>query len=337
MGLLDKVEKDKLKKKTKEVPKVEYAVIKKHVEKHIKEQENKNVKKPTVHFVNNRVETHRPEGTLERLKEQVPRKQANKKGIDFSEIKAEIEAELKGKRGEEETQPKVYKNRVPTGIPGLDEVMSGGFRRNTAILVVGGAGSGKTIFAMQSLVNGIDMCNESGVYISFEQTEKEILEDMKDFNWNLEDKIKKKKLVILNYTPEQVEKVLKAGGGTARDVIESIKAKRVFIDSLTAFTLLHDNALAQRKACISLFKAIKKWNCTALLLAEYEQSPDAHKSTIEEFEVDGVIILYNIRTGDARQRALEIFKMRGMQHSAKIFPMAISNEGIKIYPKETVF
>ena len=74
-----------------------------------------------------------------------------------------------------------------------------------------------------------------------------------------------------------------------------------------------------------------------MLLSEQEGNPERHSPTIEEFEVDGVILIYNIRKGDVRERALEIFKIRGSKHSAKIFPMTITNQGVVIYPEETLF
>jgi len=333
MGLLDKAEK-------KGLADIDISKIKKHVEKAIKKSENK-VEEPKVQLKDNKIHVLRPEGALKEIKQQAkaePKEEKKEVKPDFSSlksIKAAIEAKLKRKPSQSATTP--AKNRISTGIPGLDEVTNGGFRRGTVNLIAGGPGSGKTIFGMQFLMNGIDKYDEPGVYISFEQNEKELFEDMNSFGWNLEEKIKNKKLVILSYSPEQVEKVLKTGGGTVRDVIESISAKRVVIDSLTAFTLLHENQLEQRKACLDLFKAIKRWNCSALLLAEHEGNPELHSPTVEEFEVDAVILIYNIRKGDVRERALEIFKMRATKHSAKIFPMTITNDGMMIYPDQTVF
>ncbi len=334
MGLLDKAEK---KKRPAGVSK---DGIKDHIEEKISLQESGDVDKPTVIINDNKIQVLRPEGTLEGLKGQEDQNGASHKymagDVDFRKIKAEIEAEVRGDFGRR-SPGAVIKDRVATGIPGLDDVMGGGLRSNSVNLVAGGAGSGKTILGMQFLVNGIESYGQSGIYISFEQTEKEILEDMKGFDWQLDNKIKDKKLVILTYTPDQVENVLRVGGGTVRDTIESINAKRVVIDSLSAFTLLHEDALAQRKACIELFESIKKWSCTALLLSEQDENPDTHRSTVEEFEVDSVILLYNLRKGDSRERALEIFKMRGSKHSAKIFPMTISDTGIRTFPDQTVF
>ena len=64
---------------------------------------------------------------------------------------------------------------------------------------------------------------------------------------------------------------------------------------------------------------------------------EKHHSTVVEFEVDGVVLLYNIRKGDIRERSLEVFKMRGTQHSAKIYPMKINEDGIMVFPDESVF
>ena len=326
MGLLDKAEKKVSAKKVKSSPKKR----KKHAKKKVKKKSQ--VQKPR---------SAQPKKAVRKKK--LPRKQPkvmeedNGLGIDMEAIRSEVSGELSGKRASKPKTPS-SKGRISTGIPGLDEVMDGGFRERTVNLVAGGPGSGKSIFTMQFLVNGIDGSDEPGVYVSFEQTEQELLDDMRSFGWDLDEKVKNKKLVIMSYTPEQVEKVLSTGGGTIRDTIESIDAKRVVIDSLTAFTLLHESELAKRKACFTLFEAIRKWGCTALLIEERVHDPDSSDDvTVEDFEVDGVLVLYNIRRSDVRERALEIFKMRATRHSNKIFPMTINEEGVNIYPEETIF
>ena len=109
-------------------------------------------------------------------------------------------------------------DRIGTGIAGLDDVTEGGFRRNSINLIGGGAGSGKSIFCMQFLVDGIENNNEHGIYISFEENKDKVLEDFRRFGWDLEKKIADGKLIILTYTPEQVAKVLEQGGGSVVDV-----------------------------------------------------------------------------------------------------------------------
>lgn len=258
-------------------------------------------------------------------------KKSNK--INFAKVKKQIEEKLEDKS----STKLVPHERVATGVPGLDEVIEGGLVKDSSVLVGGGAGSGKTIFCMQFLINGIDQYNEPGIFISFEQSPEEIISDFQRFNWGIEKKIKQKKLALLHFSPEEVNKFLESGGGIVRDTIESIDAKRIVLDSLTAFTLLFKTDLGTRKAVLQLFESMAKWGVTTLLTSEQEPDPEKHSSTIMEFEVDGVILLYNLRKGDVRERSIEIFKMRSTQHSAKIFPMKIEESGITIFPEETIF
>ncbi len=211
--------------------------------------------------------------------------------------------------------------------------MDGGFRSGTINLIGGGAGSGKSIFCMQFLIEGIEKFGENGIYISFEEDQEKILDDFKPFGWDLEKKIKDKKLVILYYTPQQVEKVVEAGGGIVRDTIESINAKRLVVDSLTAFTLLHETELARRRAMLGLFDNARKWGVTALMTSQQEQDPTTHLSSVLEFETDAVILLYNIRSGSSRQRSIEIFKMRGSAHALSIFPLDINGHRMSVAGK----
>src|SRR3989344_8656194 len=189
--------------------------------------------------------------------------------------------------------PTTSYERIKLGFDVLDDALEGGFLKGTVNLVGGGAGSGKSIFSMQYLINGIEKYNEPGVYVSFEESESRILHSFSRFKWNLQQKIKDKKLIILGYNPEQIEKVTQLGGGPLVDTIQSINAKRIVFDSINAFMQLHPDPLAQRKASTKLFEAIRNWGVTALMTAEQEPDPLNHLSSILEYTVDSVILLYN--------------------------------------------
>ena len=156
-------------------------------------------------------------------------------------------------------------------------------------------------------------------------------------NKELKEKIESNKLAILAYTPAQIEKILLEGGGILESVIKEINPKRIVFDSLSAFSMLHREGLAQRAACMSLFQNIKRWDCTALFVAEHETDPDEHDPLTEEFEVDSVILLYSIRKGNIRTRALEVLKMRSTNYPLQIFPMTIDNEGLSVHRDKLVF
>ncbi|MFH1316031.1 MAG: ATPase domain-containing protein [Candidatus Woesearchaeota archaeon] len=281
---------------------------------------------------------------------------SNSSANEADKIKAAIQKELKQKKEGEKhqllsngkipvqkqgdpikTKINAPNNRVQTGIEGLDKIMHGGFERNSVNIIGGGAGSGKSILCMQFLMNGVKKYNEPGIYITFEEDKKKMLKHMKQFGWDLEKLESENKLAVIEYTPEQVGKLLEEGGGVIDNMIEKMGAKRIVIDSLTAFTMLHRDELAKIQASLALFRLMQKWACTALLTAESDPDPEKHKSTIMEFEVDGVILLYYLRKGDTRERALEILKLRGLAHSTKIFPMKITDNGIVIFPEEGIF
>ncbi len=235
------------------------------------------------------------------------------------------------------SNPKVYNDRIKTGIEGLDRVMGGGFEKDSINIICGGPGTGKSIFALQFLVNGIEKFDEHGVYITFEESKNKIIKHMASLGLDLKKLEDSNKLAIVEYTPEHVKKLLTEGGGEVDLVVEKIHASRIVIDSLTAFALLFKDDLARMEAFLDLFKLMQKWGCTALLISEDEQNVKHHHPNNVEFEADGIILLYNIRKGDLRKRAIEILKMRGISHSNKIFPIKITNKGIVVFPDENVF
>ncbi|MFW6449651.1 MAG: RAD55 family ATPase, partial [Nanoarchaeota archaeon] len=258
---------------------------------------------------------------------------SNKK-IDMAFLKSTVKDSLK-EGGVKETP--VTLPRTPTGIEGFDELIEGGLIRDSVTLVCGGPGSGKSIFAMQTLINGIERYGEPGVYITFEEDVESLIEDMKRFNWGIEEKLKNKQLAILYYSPEQVDRVLYIGGGPVREVIDEINAKRVVIDSITAFSMLYENENQRRRALMSLFKILKKWDCTSLLISEHTVKPEVYSATMEEFQSEGIIYMYHTKKEDVRERSIEVFKMRGTSHSTKINPLKISSDGITVYPEENVY
>lgn len=221
-------------------------------------------------------------------------------------------------------------DRAQTGIPGLDPIIQGGLKRDTVTLVAGGPGCGKSTFGMQYIVNGIEQFNEPGIYISFEQSKQELYAFFGEFGWDLEKYEKEGKLQIIRSTPEQMVKILEGGGGTLRDAVDSIHAKRIVIDSISDFLMLHKTELTQRKFLIDLFALLIKFKCTSIIISEQETDPLKHVSSVVEYQVDGVILIYNERIGDIRQRAIEIFKMRGTKHAGRILPMRIVKSGIVI-------
>lgn len=226
-------------------------------------------------------------------------------------------------------------NNISSGIKELDNLIKGGFKEKSINLVAGGAGSGKTIFAFQFLIEGLKK-GENCLYLTFEEKKEKAYENMLEFGWGLKEYEKKGKFIFLEYTPEQVKAVLEEGGGIIEQIVEKKKIKRMVIDSITSFTLLYQDPLTKKEASLALFELINKWNCTALLTAQNISADQDEISAALEFEVDSIIILYHIKSKGIRKRALEILKMRGTKIPEKTIKLEITNKGIKVYPKEII-
>src|SRR3989338_5891131 len=227
--------------------------------------------------------------------------------------------------------------RISTGIKGLDKLTEGGFEKNSAVLVMGGGGSGKSIFATQFLMEGILEHKETGIYISFEERKHSFYEHMSRFGWDLEKLEEQGRFIFLTYSPERIAKIVKERSREIENAIKEVDAKRIVIDSLSAYTALFESESEKRKMLVSLFDMMEEWDCTAVVVAEEDQDPNKRYSTVMGFMADAIILLYNEREPKGlRFRAIEVFKMRGTKHESKICSMKITEHGIEVYPDTVV-
>jgi len=226
-------------------------------------------------------------------------------------------------------------DRIPSGIHGLDPLVEGGFKPGSVNLVCGGAGSGKTTFAVQFLIEGIAR-GEAGIYMTFEEKKEKLYDDMLTFGWDLAKFERAGLFKFLEYTPEQIKRVLVEGGGTIDAIITQLKAKRLVIDSITSFALLFQDELTQKESSLALFELINRWGCSAVLTSQAIQlSPDDLTAQLQ-FEVDSIIILYHFKKKGIRTRAIEILKMRGTKTPEKTMKLIIDKRGLTIDPAEVV-
>ena len=258
------------------------------------------------------------------------KKRGKKKGVKKAGIK---KSARKIKKRIQKTRVKkdaVKITRIPTGIKNFDNIIEGGFEKNSTNRLVGNSGSGKSIFAIQFLLEGIKR-GENCLYITFEEKKKEFYDNMLEFGWNLAELEKKGSFTFLEYTPEKVKTMLEEGGGTIESVVLRKKIERVVIDSITSFELLFDKDIEKREAALSLFSMLNRWSCTSLLTYQGEPSREKKPSSRTlEFESDSITLLYFAREKKERERFIEVLKMRGTNHSRQIYPFSIGKEGITI-------
>lgn len=219
--------------------------------------------------------------------------------------------------------------RIPSGLPGFDKLIEGGFEKNSINLIVGDSGSGKTIFAMQFLFEGLKN-NESCLYITFEEKKDEFYSNMLNFGWDLKQYEKKSKFFFLEYSPEKVKTMIEEGGGEIENIVIKQNISRIVIDSITSFALLFEDELEKREAALALFDIIRKKNCTSILTLQEDPYDRKGGSSSMEFEADSIILIYFIRKKKERERFVEVLKMRGTKHSAKIHLLKFTSKGLLV-------
>jgi KaiC/GvpD/RAD55 family RecA-like ATPase len=227
-------------------------------------------------------------------------------------------------------------DRVKTGISGLDEMLNGGIPAGRHVALYGGPGAGKTSFCFEFLYQGAKM-GENGLYISLEETADDIVENMKSTFPLLTDTaqlVEEKKLELIK--PEKLD--LEEVANLLEDRITSNGIKRAVIDSATMIRLSFKSDVEYRQTLFEFLSLLRNLDVTTITTVEATSARrEEMRFDIEHFVMDGIINLYNLDREDRRVRALEIFKMRGTDHSRDLVPFKVTPSGIKVYVGEKVF
>jgi circadian clock protein KaiC len=221
----------------------------------------------------------------------------------------------------------------------LDDITHGGLPIGRSTLVSGTSGTGKTLFAMQFLYNGIVGLGEPGIFITFEESPADIIKNAYSFNWDLPSLMEQGKLFILDASPDPEghdvvgEFDLSALIERIQYAILKYKAKRVAIDSITAIFQQYESLSMVRREIFRLVARLKLLGVTTVMTTERESEYGAvARFGVEEFVSDNVIILRNVLEGERRHRTAEILKLRGTTHMKGEFPFTMTKEGINIFP-----
>jgi circadian clock protein KaiC len=227
--------------------------------------------------------------------------------------------------------------KTPTGIRGFDEVTTGGLPKGRPSLVCGSAGSGKTLFALEFLARGVIEHNEPGVFMAFEETAAELAQNVSSLGLDLDEMIARKQLVLDHVYIERSE-IQQTGEYDLEGLfirlayaIDSIKAKRVVLDTLEAlFAGLPDEATL-RAELRRLFRWLKEKGVTAVITAERGEG-SLTRYGMEEYVADCVILLDHRVNDQVSTRRLRVVKYRGSFHGTNEYPFLIDNDGITVMP-----
>ncbi|MBD1920452.1 circadian clock protein KaiC [Microcoleus sp. FACHB-831] len=229
--------------------------------------------------------------------------------------------------------------KIRTMIEGFDDISHGGMPIGRTTLISGTSGTGKTLFAVQFLYNGIRDFDEAGVFVTFEESPSDIIKNACSFGWDLQKLINEGKLFILDASPDPEGQEV-VGNFDLSALIERIqyairkyKAKRVSIDSVTAVFQQYDAASVVRREIFRLVARLKQIGVTTIMTTErVEEYGPVARFGVEEFVSDNVVISRNVLEGERRRRTMEILKLRGTTHMKGEYPFTITSGGINIFP-----
>lgn len=240
-------------------------------------------------------------------------------------------------------------DRVPTGIPGFDELCESGLVRNRTYLLSGTSGTGKTNFAFQFLYSGITQYDENGIFVATEERPAQIRENLSRFGWDIAALEEGGKLAIIDACSTKIgipsqERYVDVRPFDMRATLDQIiaiqdatDAKRAVIDSSTSVGFHFQDPAKIRIELLKLSTTLEILGLTSIITCEIIDDSMQSRFGVENFVTEGTILLYNQRRKNVRVRSMEIFKMRGSDHSKDIHPYEITSTGIVIHPHEEVY
>jgi circadian clock protein KaiC len=226
--------------------------------------------------------------------------------------------------------------RIPTGVPGLDDILGGGLTPQRVYLVEGSPGAGKTTLGLQFLLDGVAR-GESGLYITLSETLDELSAVAASHGWSIDalsifelagDEALDPDAQQSVFHPSEVEL-----GETTRSVmdqVDTLKPARVVFDSLSEMRLLAQNPLRYRRQILALKQFFASRGCTVLLLDDKTSMSDQHLHSIAH----GVISLEQIAKEFGKERRrVNIIKMRGIRFRGGYHDYALDTGGITMFPR----
>jgi KaiC/GvpD/RAD55 family RecA-like ATPase len=225
-----------------------------------------------------------------------------------------------------------------TGIDGLDEILNGGVVTNSTTLVSGNPGSGKSILGLQYIYNGVELFDERGIYLSFEENEEDLRQAAHSLGFENWDKhvengdiqvYDKQVLLRENDFSSSLELLLSDLGDEDCD--------RLVLDSLTMFQLFFDDEQEERTYLLKFIDILSDNGLTTIMTNEQgTMFPDTDIG-LENFLTDGNIFLLQTPTDAGVNRYVWVAKMRKKDIDTDIFPMEISDGGITVHPNASAF
>jgi circadian clock protein KaiC len=224
--------------------------------------------------------------------------------------------------------------KMLTGIKGFDEISDGGLPRGRTTLVMGGPGCGKTVFALQALVNGARDAKEAGIFVAFEESTRQIVANAATFGWDL-PALTRKKLFFLD--AQLAPEVVRAGEFDLIGMLTLLQAKarelgatRVVFDGIDVLLGLLDDPAAERRELYRIRDWLARTGLTAIITQKAGGTEADDRYAFLQFMVDCVVVLRHQVVDGSAFRNLRVMKYRGSGFAGDEFPITLTAEGMQL-------
>ncbi len=225
-----------------------------------------------------------------------------------------------------------------TGIDGLDQILNGGIVKNSTTLVSGNPGAGKSILGLQDIYNGVEMFDEKGIYLSFEENEKDIREAAESIGFeNWADHVESGDIKVFDKQVLLRENDFTSSLDLLLDDIQDEDYQRMVLDSLTMFQLFFENEQEKRTYLLKFTDILRKNELTTLMTNEQGAVFPDTDIGLENYLTDGNIYLIQTPTESGVNRYVWVAKMRKQDIETDIFPMEIEHGGITVHENASAF
>jgi circadian clock protein KaiC len=228
--------------------------------------------------------------------------------------------------------------KAPTGITGFDEICGGGLPRGSTTLLVGGPGSGKTIFALQFAMHGARYCKEPAIFVAFEETSKRVKSNAESFGWKIKE-LGPSKLFFLDAQPmsDRVHSGTFDLSGMLAALeaqINKMGARRIVFDALDILLALLPDEAAKRREVYRLHDWLREHELTGLITSKASQEETncivQESFSFMQFMVDCAVMLNHTVVQGVSQRSLRVQKYRGTSFDENQSPFVIGSRGIEV-------
>jgi KaiC/GvpD/RAD55 family RecA-like ATPase len=225
-----------------------------------------------------------------------------------------------------------------TGIEGLDSILGGGIVDNATVLLSGNPGTGKSIFGLQFIYNGVTEFDEQGIDLSFEENAADIAEAAESIGFDRWQELvddgdilvyDKQELLRHNDFNSTLDRLLEA--------FEETEYERLVLDSLTMFELFFESEQERRTYLLKFSDILKANGLTSLLIAEQSAVFPEQDIGLENFLTDGNIYLIQTPTDSGVNRYIWVAKMRKQDIETDIFPIDIEQGGLTVHERAAGF